>query len=89
VARVHFRGHVNKHLRGLRSANVEPPATGARLFDAEGNDVGDVRSAVASPRLGGIALAMIRRDVGPGTPLVARWDGGERPVDLAPLPFPS
>lgn len=89
VARVHFRGHVNKHLRGLRSANVEPPPTGARVTDAEGNDVGDVRSAVSSPRLGGIALAMIRRDVTPGTPLVARWDGGERPVDLTPLPFPS
>jgi folate-binding protein YgfZ len=89
VARVHFRGHVNKHLRGLRAASVEPPPTGARLMDAAGNDVGDVRSAGASPRLGGIALAMVRRDVTPGTSLLARWDGGERAADLTPLPFPS
>ena len=89
VARIHFRGHVNRHLRGLRSASVEPPSSGAHVFDASGTEIGDVRSAVASPRLGGIALAMIRREVGPGTSLVARWDGGERAVDLASLPFPA
>jgi folate-binding protein YgfZ len=89
VARVHFRGHVNKHLSGLRSANVEPPPTGARVIDAEGNDVGDVRSAVSSPRLGGIALSMLRRELSPGAALIARWDGGERSVDLTPLPFPA
>src|SRR5213076_3325322 len=36
VARVHFRGHVNKHLRGLRAASPEPPAPRAELFDATG-----------------------------------------------------
>jgi hypothetical protein len=60
--------------------------------------VGDVRSAVRSPRLGAIALAMIRREVEPGAALVARWadeagsDGetraAERRVDVAVLPFP-
>jgi folate-binding protein YgfZ len=89
VARVHFRGHVNRHLRGLRAASIEPPPSGARVVDASGNEVGEVRSAVASPRLGGIALGMIRREVTPGTSLVARWDGGERAVDLTPLPFAS
>jgi folate-binding protein YgfZ len=89
VARVHFRGHVNKHLRGLRAASIEPPPTGARVIDGGGNDLGDVRSAVSSPRLGGIALAMVRRDVALGTSLLARWEGGERAVDLAPLPFPT
>jgi hypothetical protein len=57
--------------------------------------VGDVRSAVRSPRLGGIALAMIRREVVPGASLIARWpvegatDGSfnDRRVDVAPLPF--
>ena len=87
VARVHFRGHVNRHLRGLRGASVDPPPTGARVFQGDA-DVGDVRSAVASPRLGGIALAMVRREAVAGTPLVARWEGGERTVDLVPLPFP-
>ena len=67
VARVHFRGHVNRHLRGLRAAGGgAPPPTGAQLIDDTGNHVGDVRSAVSSPRLGGIAIGMVRREVEPG-----------------------
>ncbi|MEO6527004.1 MAG: glycine cleavage T C-terminal barrel domain-containing protein [Gemmatimonadaceae bacterium] len=94
VARVHFRGHVNKHLRGIRAAGVEPIRSGATLHDENGAQVGDVRSAVRSPRLGAIALAMIRREVEPGAALVARWtaEGAEtaqleRRVDVAALPF--
>src|SRR5919198_1368539 len=52
VARVHFRGHVNRHLSGLRSPGTVPPVPGAQLLDATGKTVGDVRSAVSSPRLG-------------------------------------
>jgi folate-binding protein YgfZ len=98
VARVHFRGHVNRHLRGIRAPGVEPPPRGATLHDAAGAQVGDVRTAVRSPMLGGIALAMIRREVAPGAALVARWRDDalpaddpagqiERRVDVAALPF--
>jgi folate-binding protein YgfZ len=97
VARVHFRGHVNKHLRGVRATGTDPLHSGATLHDEAGNQVGDVRSAVRSPRFGAIALAMIRREVEVGAPLIARWtDGGEpgdgaqpaeRRVDVAVLPF--
>jgi len=98
VARVHFRGHVNKHLRGVRAAGVEPAPRGATLHDASGTQVGDIRTAVRSPMLGGIALAMIRREVEPGAALVARWHDDaangddasvqvERRVDVAALPF--
>src|SRR6185503_18691450 len=62
VARVHFRGHVNRHLRGLRTADASPPAQGATLHDADGQHVGDVRSSVHSPRLGGVAIGMVRRE---------------------------
>lgn len=89
VARVHFRGHVNRHLRGLRSASAEAPPSGAQLFDDSGNHVGDVRSAVSSPRLGGIAIGMVRREITPGMSLNAKWDGGERRVDVSLLPFPA
>ncbi len=89
VARVHFRGHVNRHLRGLRAETNDPPATGAQLFDENGLHVGDVRSAVSSPRLGGIALGMVRREMTPGTALTARWEGGERRVEVVLLPFPA
>jgi folate-binding protein YgfZ len=97
VARVHFRGHVNRALRGLRASGTTPPPKGASLFDATGKAVGDVRSAVSSPRLGGIALAMVRREVESGAQLIARWSAdaagdtpaGEMQVDVVALPFAS
>ncbi len=96
VARVHFRGHVNRNLRGLRAAGTTPPPFRASLFDAAGKSVGDVRSSVTSPRLGGIALGMVRREIAVGSQLLARWsadpagdsNAGEMPVDVAALPFP-
>ncbi len=58
VARVHFRGHVNKELRVVRSAL--PLERGAAIVDAEGNVVGDIRSVAISPRHGPLAIAMVR-----------------------------
>jgi folate-binding protein YgfZ len=88
VARVHFRGHVNRHLRGIRAAGTEAPPTGAQLIDDAGNHVGDVRSSVSSPRLGGIAIGMVRREIVPGVSLNAKWETGEQRVDVTLLPFP-
>jgi folate-binding protein YgfZ len=101
VARVHFRGHVNRNLRGLTYAAADGvPAAGARLVDAEGRDVGDVRSAALSPRLGGIALGMVRREVPFGATLAVRstsdaaaddassGESEQRHVTVGPLPFP-
>lgn len=87
VARIHFRGHVNRHLRGLRFVSPEPPPYHAQLFDAEEKLVGDVRSAAISPRLGGVALGMVRREIDLGTALAARWESGECRVDVSFLPF--
>jgi tRNA-modifying protein YgfZ len=89
VARVHFRGHVNRHLRGLRSTRAEAPPTGAQLFDEAGTHVGDVRSSVVSPRLGGIGLAMVRREIAVGAVLSAKLEDGEQRVDVTALPFPE
>jgi tRNA-modifying protein YgfZ len=88
VARVHFRGHVNKHLRGLLCGQGEPPPQKAVLIDDAGRQVGDVRSSALSPRLGAIALAMIRRGVQPGSTLRVQWDDGEAQADVSDLPFP-
>ena len=96
VARVHFRGHVNRSLRGLRAAGIIPPPPKAALFDATNKSVGDVRSSVASPRLGGIALGMVRNEAAIGTQLMARWsadpagdtNSGEMQVDVVAIPFP-
>ena len=70
VARIHFRGHVNRHLRRLKAA--EPIERGDVVLDAAGKEVGEVRSAVVSPRLGPIAVAMVRREVEPGTEVTLR-----------------
>jgi folate-binding protein YgfZ len=72
VARVHFRGHVNKTIRGLRFTGTLPPAKAA-LIDAAGKTVGDISSAVASPKFGAIGLGMLRREVTDGATLTARW----------------
>jgi tRNA-modifying protein YgfZ len=88
VARVHFRGHVNKHLRGLLCGQGEPPPHKAVLIDDAGRQVGEVRSSALSPRLGAIALAMIRRGVESGTTLRVQWDDGEGQADVSGLPFP-
>jgi folate-binding protein YgfZ len=97
VARIHFRGHVNRHLRGLRLAtarDVLPPVKAA-LFDEAGKPVGDVRTVVRSPRLGGIALGIVRREVAPGATVVVRWHstedaaGGEASATVTTLPFPE
>jgi folate-binding protein YgfZ len=88
VARVHFRGHVNRHLRGLTYPGVEPLPRNAKLFADGDKPVGDVRSTAVSPRLGGVAIAMVRREITPGTVVRARWEGGESSAVVLELPFP-
>jgi folate-binding protein YgfZ len=82
VARVHFRGHVNRTLRRLRFVTRPAPLKGAELVDETGKVIGDIRSVALSPRYGGVALAMVRREVQPGTTLQARWSGGECSVQV-------
>jgi len=93
VARIHFRGHVNRLLRGLRLDGAPLPNAGSQLLDAEGKPVGDLRSIVRSPRFGPIALGMVRREIDDGTVLTASWvpaSGGlplEARATVGPLPF--
>lgn len=94
IARVHFRGHVNRTLRGLKLTGALPPAR-ASLFDATGKAVGDLTSGVASPRLGAIGLGMVRREVETGATLTARWatgttgdqSAGEAQAEVVAVPF--
>ncbi len=83
VARIHFRGHVNKTLRRITFAADRVPPRGAELIDPEGRTVGDVRSAAVSPRNGGVGLAMLRREVGAGARVAARWDESSADVVVA------
>ena len=82
VARVHFRGHVNRFLRRLRFVTRPAPPKGAELVDETGKVIGEIRSAALSPRFGGIALGMVRREIAPGTTLQAKWPDGECSVQV-------
>jgi len=94
VARLHFRGHVNRQVRGLLF-DPEPPATpagGWSVVTYVDRDVGRVTSLAFVPETGvagaghWIGLALIRREVGPGS--VVRAAGRDaRVVDL-PFAFP-
>ena len=87
VARVHYRGHVNRLLRGIRfTAPVVPPA-GSPLVDASGKEVGSLKSGAISPRHGAIALALLRREVEPGSRLVADAAGQQIEGTVIELPF--
>ena len=87
VARVHFRGHVNRHLRGLQFDGDTIAATGSEVVDVTEKSVGEVRSAVRSPRLGPIALAMMRREVEMGSRVQVRSADAVRGATVVPLPF--
>jgi folate-binding protein YgfZ len=86
IARATFRGHVNRHLVGLRFAGPAP-APRTELLTGE-RRVGWVTSVVNSPRLGPIGLGYAHRDVDqPGTELALA--GGAAKATIAPLPFPG
>jgi folate-binding protein YgfZ len=84
VARMHHRGHPNRHLRGL--ALTQPAATGEPVTSGDGDgagEVGRVGSTAVSPALGPIALALIRREVEVGAQVLA----GGGPAKVVRLPF--
>src|SRR3712207_1800256 len=60
VARLFYKGKPNRHLRGLRLASAEA-ATGDELRLGD-KVVGRLGSVVVSPRVGPIALALVRRE---------------------------
>jgi len=88
VARIHFRGHVNRRLTGLALEGNTVPARGSRVLKGEA-EVGRVTSAVRSPARGTpVALAMLRREVGePGTSLTVEAAGTLLAAEVIPLPF--
>lgn len=63
VARLHFRGKPNRHLRRLASERPLDPGAEVRLGD---RSLGTVGTAVLSPARGALALAVLRREAEPG-----------------------
>ena len=63
VARVHFRGHVNRTLRRVRFPGVLLPVPGTPLTIEDGSVVGDARSSCRTVDGSGIGIVMLRRVV--------------------------
>jgi folate-binding protein YgfZ len=81
VARLHYRGHANRGVRGVRfDGRLAEP--GADVI-VDGAGVGRITSAIESPRFGPIGLAVLRREVAEG----AHGDAGGVPLTVVPLPF--
>lgn len=88
VARVTYRGHVNRKVVGLRFDDERIPPAGAPVVAGD-REVGRVTSAVVSPALRrGLALAYLRREhADPGTRVEVRAPEGPLPAEVAALPF--
>ncbi len=63
IARIYFRGHVAKQLRGLVLSGVESELQNTEIKTLEGKNAGRITSVVYSPRLEkNIALGYVRYD---------------------------
>jgi len=82
VARLHYKGKPNRHLRGLRLSSPAEPGASLRLGEKE---VGRLGSATVSPALGPIGLAILRREAEPGAELAVGEDGVT--AHVVDLPF--
>jgi tRNA-modifying protein YgfZ len=82
VARLHYKGKPNRHLRGLKlsapAERGEPIALGER-------ELGRLGSTCVSPSLGPIALALVRREASPGDNVSV--GDGHATAEVVELPF--
>ena len=87
VARVKYRGHVNRGLAGLVLDADGVPAPGSGIFAGD-KEIGRITSAVRSLALGApIALGYVRREHwDPGTAVEVRDAAAEPGADTARLP---
>jgi len=81
VARLHYKGKPNRHLRGLR---LEAETEAGAVVALGEKELGKIGTAVLSPAHGPIALAILRREAGPGDEVLV---GGEIAAEVVNLPF--
>jgi tRNA-modifying protein YgfZ len=81
VARLHYKGKPNRHLRGLR---FERPASAGDAVTLGERELGHIGSAVISPARGPLGLAVLRREAEPGADVLV---GGEIGATVVELPF--
>lgn len=88
VARLHWRGKPNRHLRLVRLPGPVKSGASVRLAagsDGEpGREVGRLGTVVHDPDAGWTALAILRREAQPGAAVAVGDDGAEAVVAEAP-----
>jgi len=84
VARLHYRGKPNRHLRGLRFAGPVEAGAPVHLGDRE---LGAVGTAVLSPATGQIGMAILRKEAEPGSKVTVTAGDGEVEAEVVELPF--
>lgn len=88
VARIHYRGQVNRLLVGLALSTPAEPDTALAANDRE---VGSITSAVVSPVHGPVGLGFVRRElaVAGSELLLTTPDGQAARAEVVILPFPT
>ena len=84
VARLHYKGRPNRHLRGLRFAAPVEAGSPVRLGERE---LGSVGTAVLSPATGQIGMAILRKEAEPGATVVVTSGEAEVEAEVIELPF--
>ncbi|HYH60354.1 MAG TPA: folate-binding protein [Solirubrobacterales bacterium] len=79
VARLHYKGKPNRHLRGLELSSLPDAGALVTLGDRE---LGRIGTAVLSPAFGPIALAILRREAEPGADVTVEGGIDAKVVDL-------
>jgi folate-binding protein YgfZ len=89
VARITYRGHVNRKVVGLSLSGNRPASKGDKI-SKDGQEVGWVTSSAYSPNLRiAIALGYLRREVlEPGTSVLIGTGEAGVSAQVSPLPFP-
>jgi folate-binding protein YgfZ len=80
VARLHYKGKPNRHMRGLRLTAAAQHGDPITLGEKQ---VGTIGSVAESPAHGSIALALVRREAEPGTQVQVAG----APAEVVALPF--
>jgi tRNA-modifying protein YgfZ len=84
VARLHYKGKPNRHLRGLKLSGTQGAKPGDPVLLGE-KEVGTLGSSGVSPAFGAIGLAILRREAEPGATVAVGEDGVT--AEVTALPF--
>ncbi len=84
VARLHYKGRPNRHLRGLKFAGPVEAGSPVRLGERA---LGSVGTAVLSPASGQIGMAILRKEAEPGATVLVASGEHEVEAEVVELPF--